>query len=154
MAIREQNYEGGSSDPKPGVTEPQPNAVSPFRRALEDFRDSLHSVWRATDATKRLTEVWQSEAIGMNPPINDYATYLEHAAAVHRRMQDAWVPPESKERMNSAWTEYVRNLKEACAKLDPETVHPADLARVAHSIYEASSLLQLPLDRRSKGSLS
>jgi hypothetical protein len=149
MAIREKQYKGDAASQ--GSEASDPPTISPFRRALEDYRDALHAAWQYVDAAQRVNEVWRADVVASPVVPADYASYLEHAAALAHKLQDAWLPPDTTQRFNTALTEYIKSIKEACAKLDPETVQPSDLAMVADTVLQASCLLGVPLQRKSKG---
>lgn len=154
MAIRERTLDdnpapGGASQASTASTPPGPAPVSQFRRALEDYRDALQSTWRHQDAHQRLREVWHAESLrSVQAPAPDYATHMEQAAGFARRAQEAWLPNEANERFNAAFTTFLSNVREGWAKMDAESVHPADLAAIASVLYEAASLLGVPLSRK------
>jgi hypothetical protein len=158
MAIRERTFDdnpapGGASQAAAAATASStpsgPAPVSQFRRALEDYRDALQSTWRHQDAHQRLREAWHTELLRtVQAPAPDYATYMEQAAGFARRTQQAWLPTEATERFNAAFTSYLNSVREGWAKMDTESVQPADLALIAFTLYEAANLLAVPLSRK------
>jgi hypothetical protein len=145
MAIREKNI--GETPPPPERPEAsQANVISELRRALENYRDTVHQAWRHEDASHRVHQILQSTlSSGQHAP--DYATYLEEQAALARKLQDAWIPPEFHETVRRGFAEYVQATKAAFAALDPLTVTPAELAHIAHLIAQAASLIAVPINR-------
>jgi hypothetical protein len=149
MVIRERKPEDSGNGPTPGQPkENNLNPVSAFRRALEDYRDAVSLAWRHEDASYRVNQVLYGEHSGIKSP-PDYASYLEQQAALARKLQEAWIPPEFHEAVSRAFLAFTEATKEAWAGVDSGSLTPAELAHISQILAQASSMIAIPIARPS-----